>query len=922
MKFRFERIRIRVLLFCFWLAISPAVLDIDRAFAADRVSRELTEEVLPSISIEEQAGKLNANDIGIFPTEYLKDQLTVLGRNKDEIVRNFLVFLSTEMGAVFSGLDAKGSGLEILTLYTALSLTFNIAAGVTTIYNDMAAIQQFKSDTLGKFDFYKGLADKVARYTFGGWLFKRSKLTQMLGVSTKSYLHTCHEVGGLLTVLQKYHAVKAYNLSDDSCDLIVEGFKKAGNSPTMKIFKGVGDVLGFVDLAFSAFSFAGEQEWGYLFRDGQMTYQQIKVTIDLACSILGLACFSLAPWAVVALILVSVVFMITDAHASGLRTWVVNFIDCHKILADNDPTFVTLIGQVDQKWSGSFPQKVYSLLQKQVQQYPPEVYPSDAVKQLEGLKEAILERFRVCRHYNAFSINDIDYRNNLKVIADKWKTKAEAQSESWWWPQFNPFASRQEAAEAEYFSSWFHGSQKIGDDKAKWCYFNYDFFLQKLFQLTLNGFETSDANREKIMNNPVIQLVQNRIQVAPFHYFPLALNLMGFFNAGSRAETIEQFIYLCHYSLELDLAITGIRESGYFATYLTALSEQFSDLSSGMEKMRDNCFGLTTEDADYIRGSDLLKELVFNYVDDPDAELRDEKMNKYREILNLKEPADEEKTWKGLVKKNKNRINAIISLLPLKALAVSAKIALLKVLVKQHFVRRAFLTACVSRFTRLEMQLAKDNPFEAGEIAGLGAQPAEYPPGRDFLDAKVTVNAQDKEGVSHAIEFDFTAGGLFWNPGSNLRFTFKDNLEQIREAHRRINDSLQWMELLVTRGGYYANTDLPLEKVNEHCARVMKNMFELTKKIEQEHPKDLKVTFASGNGRVYLTGDKSAYPDFDVTDSVPRVFATPDLVFSLERGGPLDEVKDTGVPDFDSLMNEEAGPIEEVINLPGMTITP
>ncbi len=914
--------RIRVLFLCFWLAVSPTVIELDRALAADRVSRELTEEVLPSLNIEEQAGKLNANDIGIYPSEYLKDQLKLLGRNKNEIVSNYLVFLPTEMGAVFSGLDAKGSGLEILTLYTALSLTFNIAAGVSTIYNDMAAIQQFKSDTIGKYEFYKGLADKVAKYTFGGWLFKRSKLTQLLGVSTKGYLRTCNELGGLLTVIQKYLAVKAFQINDDSCALIVDGFKKAGNSPAMKVFKGVGDVLGFADLAFSAFAFAGEQEWGYLFRDGQMTYQQIKVTIDLATSILGLACFSLAPWAIIALILVSVVFMVADAHASGLRTWVVNFVDCHKILAENDPTFVSLIGQVDQKWSGSFPQKIYSLLQKQVQQYPPEVYPSDAVKQLEGLKEAIVSRFRVCRHYNAFSINDIDYRNNLKVIADKWKTKAEAQSESWWWPQFNPLASKQEAAEAEYFGSWFHGSQKIGDDKAKWCYFNYDFFLQKLFQLTLNGFETSDANREKIMNSPVIQLVQNRIQVAPFHYFPLTLNLMGFFNAGSRAETIEQFIYLCQYSLDLDLAITGIRESGYFANYLTALSEQFSDLSGGMEKMRDNCFGLTTEDADYIKGSDLLKELVTNYIDNPDAAVNEEKVDRFREILDLKKPSSDEMTWKGLVRKNKARINAIISLLPLKAMAVSAKIALLKVLVKQHFVRRAFLTACVSRFTRLDMQLAKDNPFEIGEIAGLGTPPAEYPPGRDFLDAKVTVNTQDKDGVSHAIELDFTAGGLFWNPGSNLRFTFKDNLAQIREAHQRINGSLQWMELLVTRGAYYANTDLPLEKVNEFCARVMKNMYDLTKKIEQAHPEDLKVTFASSNGKIYLTGEKSTYPDFDVTDSVPRVFTTPDLVFSLERGGPLDEVKDTGVPDFDAMMNEEPGPVEEVINLPEMLITP
>ena len=914
MYYRAERVRIRVLLFCLWLAVSQTVFDIGQARAADRVSRELTEEVLPSLNIEAAAGNLRADDIAIYPGEYLKDQLRILGRTSQEIVRNFMAFLPAEMGAIFSGLDAKGGGLEILTLYTALSLTFNIAAGVNTIYNDIAAVQQFKSDTLGRYEYYKGLADKAARFTFGGWLFKRSKLTQLLMVATKEFDRNALKAGGLVTILQKYHAVKAFDISADSCDLIVEGFKSAGNSPTMKIFKGVGDVLGFVDLAFSACNFASEQEWGYLFRDGQLTYQQIKVSIDLATSILGLACFSLAPWAVIALFIVSLAFMITDAYAGGLRTRVVNFIDCHKILAENDPTFVMLIGQIDQKWSGSFPQKVYSLLEKQRRQYPAEVYPSDAVKQLDGLKDAICARFRVCRHYNAFSINDIDYRNNLKVIADKWNTKAEAQSEMWWWPTFNPFVSKQEAAESEYFGSWFHGSEKVGADQAKWCYFNYDFFLQKLFQLTLQGFETSEANREKIMNSPVIQLVQNRIQVAPFHYFPLVLNLMGFFNAGSRAETLEQFIYLCWYSLDLDMAITGIRESGYFANYLNALSEQFSDLSSGIEKMRDNCFGLTTEDADYIKGSDLLKEIVYNYCDHPDAELGSEQLEQYQEKLNLQKPADEEMTVKGLVKKNRSRLNAIISLLPLKALTVSAKIALLKVLVKQHFVRRAYLTACISRFTRLEMQLAKEDPFRPDEIDGLGKPPDEYPPGRDFLDAKVVVNTQDKQGVSHAIEFDFTAGGVFWNAGSNLRFTFKDNLEQIREAHRRINDTLQWMELLVTRGGYYANTDVPLEKVNDYCARVMKNMYDLTQKIEQMRPEGLKVTFASSNARIYLTGDKSAYPDFEVTDALPRVFTTPDLVFSLQPSGPLDEIKDTGVPDFDSLMNEEPGPLEEALD--------
>ncbi|HPT46100.1 MAG TPA: hypothetical protein PLM07_09385, partial [Candidatus Rifleibacterium sp.] len=116
MHYRAERVRIRVLLFCLWLAVSQTVFDIGQARAADRVTRELTEEVLPSINIEEAAGNLKADDIAVYPGEYLKDQLRILGRTSPEIVRNFMAFLPTEMGAIFSGLDAKGGGLEILTL--------------------------------------------------------------------------------------------------------------------------------------------------------------------------------------------------------------------------------------------------------------------------------------------------------------------------------------------------------------------------------------------------------------------------------------------------------------------------------------------------------------------------------------------------------------------------------------------------------------------------------------------------------------------------------------------------------------------------------------------------------------------------------------------------------------------------------------
>jgi len=910
-----------VILLCFWLAISPAVFNIHQACADDRVTRELTEEVLPALNIEDDSSELNSNDVAIFPAEYLKDQLKILGRSKEEIVARFLVFLPTELGGVYAGLDAKGGGLEILTLYLALNLTFNIAGGSTDILADIAAVDRFKSDTVGRYQYYKGLADTSANFAFAGWLYRRSELSQRLGASSKSFLHMWDEAGGLMQVIEKYRRVKAFNITDDSCDLVVEGFKAAGDSPVFKVLKGVGDIIGFVDVAFSAFNFATEQEWGYLFRDGQMTYKQVKVSVDLATGILGLCCFSLAPWAVVTLLLVSLVFVGADIYSEGLRNWVVNFIDCHKILAENDPTFVSLIGEVDSKWSGSFSQKVYSVLARQKSQYPPEVYPSDTVKQIEGLQAAIVDRYRVCRHYNSQSINDVDLRKNLHVFAEKWKTKAEAQSDTWWWPQFNPFTTRHEDAESQYFSSWHYGSERVGNDASRWSYFNYDFFLIKLFQQTLNNFESSAQNTDLIYNSPVIQMVQNRIQIAPFHYFPMLLNLMGFMNAGDKCDTLEKFIYLCNYSYKLDLIATAIKESCYFAKYLKAISEQFEDLSNGMEKMRDSCFGLKTERADYIKGSASLKEIVYAYIDEPEKELTPEKLAEYKSRLNLVKPDSESMTYRELVKKNKTRINAVLKLLPLKALAVSAKIVLLNVLTKQHFVRRAFLTSCVSRFTKIEQEIAKPDPCAIEAIAGLGTPQENFPPGKAYLEANVTVNSQDETGLSHELNFDFTAGGYFWNAGSNLLFVFKDNLEQIRDSHRRINESLEWMELLIQRGGYYSNTDISLEKINQHCGKILKNMYELTKKIEESTTEDLHITFVSSNKNIYLTAAKSAYSDFDVSDSVPRIFAIPDLVFSLGRPGPMDEVKDTGVPDFDEIMMSEPRPIEEIITLPGMTIT-
>lgn len=921
MRFNPAYLRIKVILLCFWLAISPVVFDINRACADDRVTRELTEDILPSMNIEDDSSGINSGDVAIFPAEYLKDQLKIIGRNKDEIAARYLVLLPTELGGVYAGLDAGGGGLEILALYLALNLTFNIASGNTDVISDIAAAGKFKSDTIDRYKFYQGLADKTASIAFAGWIHRRSELTQKLGIASKSFLQQFAEAGDLLTVIEKYRKVKAFKISDDSCDLVVEGFKRAGSSTTFKVFKGVGDVLGFVDLAFSAFNFATEKEWGYLFRDGQMTYKQVKVSVDLATGILGLACFSLAPWAVVTLLLVSLVFVGADIYSEGLRNWVVNFIDCHKILSENDPTFVSLIGEVDATWAGSFSQKVYSVLARQKSQYPVEVYPSDTVKQIDGLQAAIVNRFRVCRHYNNLSIGNIDLRKNLHVFAEKWKTKAEAQSDTWWWPQFNPFSTRHEDAESQYFGSWHYDSARIGEDASKWSYFNYDFFLIKLFKQTLNNFESSQKNTELINNSPIIQIVQNRIQIAPFHYFPMVLNLMGFMNAGDTCDTLEKFIYLCHYSYNLDLIATAIKESCYFAKYLKAISEQFEDLSSGMEDLRDSCFGLKTDDADYIKGSANLREIVNTFIDEPAKELTTEKFTEYEKNLNLDEPDSESMTYQGLVDKNKNRINAIISLLPLKALSTSAKIVLLNVMTKQHFVRRAFLTACLSRFTRLETLLASANPVSVEAVPELGTPQENFPPGKDYLEANVTVNSQDETGLSHELNFDFTAGGYFWNAGSNLLFVFKDNMEQMRDAHSKINRHLEWMELLIQRGGYYSNTDISLEKINQHCGKILKDMYELTKKIESGSANPLKVTFASSDKKIYQTDAKESYSAFDVSDSVPRVFTVPDLVFSIGRPGPTDEVRDTGVPDFDELMMSEPKPVENLITLPGMTIT-
>ncbi|MEW6709246.1 MAG: hypothetical protein AB1403_05420 [Candidatus Riflebacteria bacterium] len=920
--FRPDRIRLKVLFFCFWFAVYPTLFNVSQARGDERKTRELTEEVLPAANIEETAANLRSSGVLIYPSEYLKDQLKILGRNKDEIAARFLVFLPSEMGGIFTGLDVKGGGLEILTLYLALNLTFNVASGKTDILADIAGINQYKSDTLDRFKFYKGLADSTARFAFAGWLFRKSELSQKLGAASKSFLDLWEEVETLEVVLAKYSKAKAFRLTEDTCDLVVEGFKSVDDAPGFRVMKGINDVLGFVDVAFAAFNFATEKEWGYLFRDGQMTYKQVKVSIDLASAILGLSCLGLAPWATIALLLVSLVLVGTDIYSDSLRNWVINFIDCHKVLAECDPTFNSIIGEVDQKWSGSFAQKVYSTLARQRRQYPNELHPSDTVKQIEGLQDAIISRYRVCRHYNSFNIGDIDFRKNLHVIAEKWKTKAEAQSDWWWWPQFNPFATRQEAAESQYFSSWHYDSARIGNDAARWCYFNYDFFLIKLFQQTLNDFESSPENTALIENSPIIHLVQNRIQIAPFHYFPMVLNLMGFFNAGDKIDSLEKFIYLCQYSYQLDLIITAIKESCYFTTYLTAIKEQFSDLSRGMEEMRDTCFGLKTENADYIKGAANLKEIVCTSIDEPEKELSSEKFSEYKRNLALEKPDAENMNYKGLIAKNSTKINAILSLLPLKALSVSAKIALLKVLVKQHFVRRAFLTACLSRFTSLEIETAKPEPIKVEPIEGLGAPQASFPPGKAFLEANVTVNSQDETGLSHSLNFDFSAGGYFWNAGSNLLFVFKDNMEQMRDAHEKINRSLEWMELLITRGGYYSNTDISLDKLNQKCGDILKCMYDLTRKHEDSPCENIEITYPSSEKRIYLTEDRETYKDFDVSDSIPRVFTIPDLVFSVGRPGPMDEIPETGVPDFYELMMSDPKPIENIITLPGMTITP
>ncbi len=901
MKFNPMNLKFRVLVLCLWLAVCPTAWELNQLHAddEDRVTRELNEEILPTLEIEELSEAIGEDEIGIYPGEYLADQLRVLGREKYEIVSRYIALLPSEMSAIFGGLDAKGGGLEILSLYMAMSFAFNIEAGKPGIHSDIAAVGSFKAATYDRYDFYKGIADKAARFLVGGWLYRKSQLTQKLGYCTKDFVQIWKDMDGLVTAMARYAAVKPFKITDDTVDLAVELFKKAGSGKTMKILKGVGDVMGFVDLAFSSYNFATNEEWTFLFQDGVMTFQQIKASVDLAAAILGLACFSMGPVAAVVMLLVSLIMIGIDLYASYLKEWGIKFIDCREVLAENDPSFSPLIGHIDEKGSGSFAQRVYTAIKSQRASIPESDYTDDAKKQFEGLEKAAASRYLICRHYNAYKLVDID-PTNLKVFADKWKTKADAQSDWWWWPQFNPFNTRHEAAEKQYFSEMYYGSQRIGDNDAKWCYMNYDFFLIKLFENVLHNFETSAADLEKIKNNPVVRLVQNRIQVAPFHYFPMLLNLMGFIDAGFNLDTVDNFIYLCTYSLDVDMAVTTIRESGYFLTYIKAMREQYSRFENGISQQQENHFGLKTENADYIAGAAVLKDIVFTRIDDPEKELTEEDYKKIKRLLNLKKPASDKMTYQGLVEKNRDRLNSILRLLPLKALSVSAKIVLLKVLLKQYYVRRAYLTACETRYGNILRQLSQPDPFTVEDIEGLAPAPpaSQYPLGKEYLNGVVSV--KDKEENGQLIEFDFSAGGSFWSPDKDLMLVFNNNISRIRDYMNMINQSLDYAQMaLNVVPGHGSSRPLSLEQINRKCADIMRAMRQITVKIENSPATELEVAFSSDNAGIYLMLDKNAYPHFDVTDGEPpRVFTTQDLAYSIGRPGPTDPIVDTAVPDF------------------------
>ncbi len=258
-------------------------------------------------------------------------------------------------------------------------------------------------------------------------------------------------------------------------------------------------------------------------------------------------------------------------------------------------------------------------------------------------------------------------------------------------------------------------------------------------------------------------------------------------------------------------------------------------------------------------------------------------------------------TYEGLVKKNLTKMNAIIHLLPLKAMGVSAKIALLKTLIKQHFVRRAYLKACVERYDKILDQLNQPDPFLPENMDIVYSPPLRFPPGKAFIDGVITV--KDKAGA--AISFDFTAGGKFWNPGSNLMLLFNKTVGEIRSSYDDIYASLYWAERAIETGNYNAEglfAGHSLNQINGYCARTMRIMRNISRKIEDNPTTDLKVVFRSDNPNIYLMEDPDKYEFFKVTDTPPRVFDVPDLAWSERRNSLSDPAVDTGVPDFYQLM--------------------